>query len=224
MIITIMKRPQAFTLAEILITVALIALLVMAALALLNPLKQFQKSWDGKRKHELSQLQKVFEDFYNDKQCYPKPAEICYNDTGATTCNICGNQSTSPNFSPYLPSLPCDPQSPQKNYLYQVNDTACPTYYRVYTTLSNNADPAIAEAGCQNGCGPENYNYGVTSPNTGLEKYVISQYACLPGGCAYCCYGPDCQTPCSTNENDYCNGNLFIVNNLDSCTANCPCP
>jgi len=193
-------------------------------------LTQINKGQDGKRKHELTQLNKVFEDYYNDKQCYPKPGEVCYNTISPTTCNICGNESAPPSFSifsPYLSRLPCDPRQPTKKYLYQVDNSSCPTWYRIYTTLSNTVDPVIVSVGCSNGCGPtddKSYNYGVTSPNTDLEKNFINQYACLPGGCAYCCYGPDCGTPCSTNPSDYCNENVYIVNDLNICTTNCSCP
>ena len=164
---------KGFTLMEILIVVALIVALATALLITLNPLAQINKGQDSKRKHELTQLNKVFEDFYNDKQCYPKPDEVCYKDKTSTVCPICGNDAGSPDFNPYLPQLPCDPRHSQKKYLYQIDDTTCPTYYRIYTTLSNTADPVIVSVGCQFGCGPApdfSYNYGVSSPNIGLES------------------------------------------------------
>ncbi|MDO8609386.1 MAG: prepilin-type N-terminal cleavage/methylation domain-containing protein [bacterium] len=172
---------SAFTLMELLIVISIIAILVVAIIILLNPFKQIQKSWDGKRKHELTQLNKVLEDYYNDKQCYPEPNEVCYNSyatlaDGTYTCNICGNESDPTNFasfSPYVSELLCDPQHPSKQYLYQVDDVDCPTWYRIYTTLSITTDPLIVSVGCSGGCGPSSnfiYNYGVTSPNIGLEK------------------------------------------------------
>ncbi len=163
---------KSFTLMEIMIVVTLIVIVATALLVGLKPLTQIYKGQDSRRKSELAALQKVLEDFYNDKQCYPKPNEVCYNDTGGTTCNICGRHALSPQFSPYLSHLPCDPRSPQKNYTYQVDPTTtCPTHYRIYTTLSNQSDPIIAQK-CQYGCGPApdfSYNYGVSSPNTSLE-------------------------------------------------------
>lgn len=173
MIIKFIKPRPAFTLMEILIVVALLALVATALLASLDPFAQTKKGQDSKRKSELVNLQKIFEDFYNDRQSYPKPDEVCYNGTDATTtCNICGNRSDPPafsNFSPYLSRLPCDPR---KDYLYQVDSTIRPTYYRIYTTLANKSDTVITSVGCQYGCGPPpdfNYNYGVSSPNIGLE-------------------------------------------------------
>ena len=166
---------------ELLIIIALIFLIATAVLVLFNPKKQIEKSWDGKRKTELAQLSKVLEDWYNDKQCYPKPSEICYDAPDRKTCHICGRSPQSPSFSPYLSSLPCDPQSPTKEYLYQVDDANCPRLYRIYTTLSNSSDPAIAEVGCSQNCGPGDvtgyiYNYAVTSPNTAPESGPGSFY------------------------------------------------
>lgn len=171
------KSPKtAFTLLELLIVISLIVLIGLAVLALFNPKTQIEKAWDGKRKKELNTLQKVFEDFYNDKNCYPKPEEVCYDPKssladGTYTCHICGNEASSPSFSPYLERLPCDPQSQAKEYLYQVDDQNCPTWYRIYTKLSDENDPQIAQAGCTYGCGPGSYiySYGVSSPNIGLE-------------------------------------------------------
>jgi type II secretory pathway pseudopilin PulG len=163
---------KAFTLIELLVVISLLVIIAIVVLIALNPWGQINKSNDSKRKHELTQLSKVFEDYYNDKNCYPKPNEVCYNSSGSTTCNICGSESTSPSFSPYLSHLPCDPQQPNKKYLYQVDSTSCPTWYRIYGTLSNATDPAITEVGCQSGCGTSPnfiYNYGVSSPNIGLE-------------------------------------------------------
>lgn len=202
MIIKIIKSKLAFTLMELLIIIALIALIAAAALFLLNPWAQINKGQDSKRKQELTQLNKVFEDYYNDKQCYPPPSQICYNAGAGTTCNICGNEPTSPSFSPYLSRLPCDPRQPAKKYLYQVDSTGCPTWYRIYTTLSNTADPVIVSVGCQNGCGlaPDfSYNYGVASPNIGLQANTNlcssfgSLYVIVASFCNICGSYNNCQ-------------------------------
>lgn len=167
-----LSSKRGFSLLEILITVTLLILLSVALLITLNPWAQINKGWDSKRKTELTQLNKVFEDYYNDKQCYPTLSKVCYNASSGTTCNICGNQSTSPTFSPYLSQLPCDPQQPTKKYTYQTDGSSCPGWYIVYTLLSNTTDPVISEVDCQNGCGPTgnvNFNYFVSSSNIILE-------------------------------------------------------
>jgi len=175
---------KAFTLLEILIVVSLLVILAVGLIIVFNPKTQIDKANDGKRKAELTSLNKLLEDWYNDHSCYPKPDEICYNAVlGETSCNICGNKPTSPNFSPYLESLPCDPQqSDSRDFFYEVNDVDCPSLYRIYTKLSNTNDPAITQLGCQNGCGPYgncNYNYGVTSPNASVI-YCIAGPTAIP--------------------------------------------
>lgn len=231
------KKPKlGFTLMELLILITLIAVISAIALILFNPKKQIDKALDGKRVKELNTLQKVFEDFYNDKNCYPKPEEVCYDSFTSLAddsyyCHICGKEVTPPSLSSYLAILPCDPQHPDKKYLYQVNDLNCPTWYRIYTVLSNKQNPLIEEVGCQDNCGPINdksYQYGVTSPNTSLQRNIIDQYACYPTGCTYCCRGTNCSTPCSDRPEDFCGGEIKIFNKLEDCQKNspfdnCPC-
>ncbi|PIP14675.1 hypothetical protein COX47_03920 [Candidatus Roizmanbacteria bacterium CG23_combo_of_CG06-09_8_20_14_all_35_49] len=67
-----------FTLMELLIVIAIIAILATIAIVLLNPMQQISKAQDGRRKNDLATFQKVLEDYYNDKGCYPRPNEVCY--------------------------------------------------------------------------------------------------------------------------------------------------
>jgi len=171
------SKQSAFTFIELVVSMAIIALLTIVFLGLFNPLKQVQKSWDGKRKNDLSTMQKALEDWYDDKGAFPNANQICFDsvsssridDYGKTACycQVCGNRSGSPSFSPYLSRLPCDPQSTAKEYLYDFDCSGTkPAFYRVYTKLSITTDRAITELGCQYGCGPAQdyaYNYGISN-------------------------------------------------------------
>lgn len=200
------KKPtslKSFTLMELLIVVTLIVILAIVALILFNPFSQVGKSWDSKRKTELGTLRKLLEDWYNDKNCYPKPEQICYNAPQNNTCHICGKELTPSDFSPYLKVLPCDPQHPTKKYLYQVDNANCPSWYKIYAVLNNQNDPAIKEVGCSGGCGVGNYsgyiyNYGVSSSNINLDTGP-GNYACYAGGCTW--YDQNIYT-CSPNFSD----------------------
>lgn len=152
---------------EIMIVVSLLVILAAVLMITLNPMTQIFKGYDAKRKQELTQLSKVFEDYYNDHQCYPPPPKVCFDSVtsradGTFTCDICGSESTSPVLSPYMTTLPCDPQKPSKKYLYQVDSQTCPSYYRAYADLAT--DPN--EFCTSDNSGVINYDWGVASPNT----------------------------------------------------------
>ena len=192
---------KGFTLIELLIVTTIIIFLAVVGLVVLNPIKQIKKSWDSKRKSDLSTTKKILEAFYNDKGRYPMPAEVCYDpafNLANLTCHICGSSSSSPDFSPYLSELPCDPQSPASEYLYQVDNPSSPSWFRIYSELSLAEDNDIIALGCSFGCGPGYiYNYGVSSPNIDLEtkpSCSTGDYWCLTNiGCKHCGALSDCQ-------------------------------
>lgn len=161
---------KSFTIMELLIVIAILGIVLATYPLTVNFNAQIGKGQDARRKTDLASLKHIFEDFYNDNSRYPLPSEVCYDSlSGSSNCHICGNQPTSPGFTPYANNLPCDPQSMAKNYRYEVSDPLNPTWYRIYVQLSNKDDKSIVEVGCSSGCGPTNgYNYGVSSENTGL--------------------------------------------------------
>ena len=161
------KKESGFTLFEIIITMALLTLLVIVVYSSINVKAQLDKGSDVRRKADLSTLTKELDDFYNDRNRYPLPSEICYDGTvNSTTCNICGNEYTPPQFIPYSLKLPCDPQHDAKTYLYEVSDVNTPQWYRIFAKFSNVNDPQSCGT-----CGPTGnriYSYGVSSPNKNL--------------------------------------------------------
>lgn len=181
------NKISGFTLLEVLIVVALLAIIGTAIIILFNPIQQINKAWDSKKKSDLNVLKKSFEDYYNDKGCYPTLEKVCYNAKSqyatdeAKICNICGSNPLSPSFTPYITSLPCDPRSPKSEFLYQVDNLVCPKWFKVYSELNYKIDPIINELGCfAESCGPKpnfGYDFAVTSPNIDIEK--ASSYYCL---------------------------------------------
>lgn len=167
---------QSFTILELVIVIGLIALLATLVIILFDPIKQIKRSWDAKRKVEIHTLQKLFDDYYNDKNSYPDGTELCYNavtsNDGQCTCHICGQDSDSPSFSPYLSTLPCDPK--RNDYLYQYGCTA-KQWYRVCARLEDSDSP-------------DYYNYAVASPNTDPTLCNVFP-ACPSQGDKYCLAG-----------------------------------
>ncbi|GIW62195.1 MAG: hypothetical protein KatS3mg090_0021 [Patescibacteria group bacterium] len=188
------KKQAGLSLMETLIVITLILLILAVLLFFINVRGQLGKGWDGKRKADLNELSKVFEDYYNDKNCYPKPEEVCvegpiteYQEDNVYACRICGGS-----LSPYKDELPCDPEDPHHIYLYTVDDLNCPSFFVIYSKLSNEQDPEIAELGCNlNTCGPgdQGYNYAELSPNADLLNNICvesSALFCYPQGQSAC--------------------------------------
>jgi type II secretory pathway pseudopilin PulG len=193
---------KGFTVMEMLIIISVIIILAVAFITLADPLGQFNKGYDSKRKHDMGQLSKLMDDFYNDYGAYPDDSQICYgsaSDDGNNVCScyICGEESTSADFSPYLRKLPCDPHHPSKRFLYQYDCTSG-KWYRLYAALSDSLG---------------SYNYAVTSSNTtaGIYPTIAPLPTSAPDVCqpAIYCYvdeeGTDCQTCWGSEGNNDCN-------------------
>jgi len=146
------KKEQGISITELLIVVAVIAILMVVLLAAFKPSTQLAKARDARRKSDLQKLKNPLEDYYNDKQCYP---------------------SAIPTLVPdYIGKEPKDPDTGDS---YPYSPEGCDKY-RIYAKLEFESDQEIAQVGCGAGCGPVSetgqdcsYNYGVCSSNVGLE-------------------------------------------------------
>lgn len=170
---------KGFTLIEMIITIGILGVLASIVLAVVNPLAQFQKSNDARRKGDLSQLQRALEQYYQDHGQYPHSA----GGTGSPTYSIVDFSKINTNppvgitwgaqWTPYMNFLPKDPDN-NRTYIY-VTDSTWQTYW-IYASLERGGkDPeACNKSGtaCTNvpsgvTCGTNNVcNYGVSSPNT----------------------------------------------------------
>ena len=198
---------NGFSLSEILLVVAIIAILV--AMALFNYKTQIHKGFDKKRKDHLARLKIAFEDYYNDHNCYP--------DSTLITTFTCEGQQ----LNPYMQAVPCDPRGSQ--YIYDNDGTTCPQWFEIYTNLEYFQDEIINDIGCQSGCGSGNdYNYGVSSSNVSVGTVPGSSQP--PSGSAspypsdsgyawcseyYGCIGGSCVSigPTQVCEPNYCTDN-----------------
>lgn len=154
------NKISGFTMVELLIVVTVIALLA-SIISYVNIKSAGQKGRDSKRKQDLNNLVRTFEDYYNDHGQYP-PA----NDPADG--KIAGADWGSP-LDNYVTALPSDPLSPNRyhTYYYQLGDGA--KFYVLYARLENTSDSDITRLGCQDGCGPMDdtgyraFNYFVSS-------------------------------------------------------------
>lgn len=147
-----LKKP-AFTLIELLIVVAILAILTLTVLSSLSG--QRTKGEDAKIKADLARLKIAFEDYYNDHNCYPPPAWF----TAAANCG-------STILAPYLQTLTCDPKTGLP-YPVETDPTGC-TWFKIYANLSTLSDPDLLSLTYSQGNVTKTANYGVSSSNISL--------------------------------------------------------
>lgn len=179
------RSNAGWTLAELLIVVAIFAILAILFL-LVNWKRNVFRAHDAQRKTDLANIRRAFEEYYNDKDCYPP----------LTMLNNCGGAD----LTPYLAKIPCDPTT-REPYKYQPDsETNVCLGNRVCAKLQDFADPDITTLGChpQNGCGwgpywnyclatgativAPGFNPGLSpTPSPSPTPSYMGPYACRPG-------------------------------------------
>jgi prepilin-type N-terminal cleavage/methylation domain-containing protein len=157
---------RGFTLIEMIVTIGILGVLAVTAIAVLNPFAQFQKAADSKRKADLSQIQKALESYYEDNQQYPPVIGLQINGI-----------SWGSSWQPYMNVIPVDanaikkyvyyaPPDRQSYYLYASLDRGSKDPQACSGDLCSAPDAAIQMSGPTSACGAnENCDFGVTSPN-----------------------------------------------------------
>lgn len=123
------KISSGFTLAEILIVITILTILGLTVLIGVNPMMQFLRGYDTRRKADLYKIKIAFEAYYADHDCYPS----------LDILNSCGSNA----LEPYLATIPCDPssQKPYTLYIGTNENPTCPQKIAVYASLANKFDP-----------------------------------------------------------------------------------
>ena len=163
-----LQIPLGFTLVEVITAIGVLAILAAAVIAALDPLEQFKKTQDSKRKADLAQVQRALEVYYQDFGSYPSsnPAgEIVTNDQNDPV------KEWGTDWRPYMDVLPIDPVQ-SKNYAYWSDTTG--QSYAIYASLDRGArdqNTCNDGAACTNAaansltCGAGVCDFGVSSPN-----------------------------------------------------------
>lgn len=184
------KTQMGISVIEVLMMVAILLLLMVALYRTIG--RDVDKARDADRKNDLKEIKIAFENYYNDKGCYPPPGSL----------DDCGGTS----LAPYLAQIPCDKLGQPYLYLPVANaQGASCGGYRILTALSLSNDPMIEQVGCPLGCGnlpeevedPERYNYGIAEGIPLRQAVATPLPTPEPGVCepddgvsCYCCNNP----------------------------------
>jgi prepilin-type N-terminal cleavage/methylation domain-containing protein len=173
------KRQNGFTIIELITVIGVLGILGSILLAIVNPLEQFNKAADSRRKADLAQIQKALESYYQDHGRYPymykdvnngNVSQISKTGTPQGDGTSTGVVPWGSDFRPYMDVLPIE-QKKAKKYGYWVDPTG--QSYALYASLDRGGkDPQACKKGdpCTNAltnsivCGGT-CNYGVSSPN-----------------------------------------------------------
>lgn len=141
---------------ELMIVIAVVAILASAVGIFLNPLSQFKKARDSQRASDLRKVQNNLEAYFVANNSYPLSTSTPnFEITGAPWGGA---------WPGYMPSVPKDPITTQQ-YVYASDGTG----YQIYAKFENTPDPAFA---CSNPCGPNgSYNAGVYSTGSNLASF-----------------------------------------------------
>lgn len=155
------NRP-GFTLIEIVLVVALIAISGTLLATLLNPATQFKKARDAQRKADLRQIQAALELYRADQGSYPL--------SSATWPGIACGTSLSAGGVIYMQKIPCDPKWVGVGgwYAYRFESYDGISYH-LRVCLENLSDPqkdaVNASYGAGTYCdGTTNWSYTLDSP------------------------------------------------------------
>ena len=200
-----MKKRKGFTLIELVVVIAILALMVIILTGSIDPILMVAKANDARRKKDLARIKVAFEEYFNDTGCYPT-GEIMTRLSNAANCG------SSTVFGQWINKWPCDPER-RTPYIIVVEDGSCPNWYKIFTNLMNRNDNDIPEGWYEN---DEEYyvfaygqltindaNYGVSSTNVSWYERQIPAYCqegCFRGtGATNCnhtarCTGGNCYT------------------------------
>lgn len=131
---------SGFTLIEVLLVVAIIAILATIVILAINPARQIGESRNAKRRADLLVILNAVYQYYIDNAELPATigtgaTEICK--TGAASCSGMVDLSVLTNNEKYLVSIPIDPEG---------SNTADGTGYQIYKSSYNRVTVTAPQA------------------------------------------------------------------------------
>jgi prepilin-type N-terminal cleavage/methylation domain-containing protein len=150
-----MRSKFGFTLIELLIVIGVLGVLASVLVVIINPVTQFQKARDAKRKSELAQLAKAMEVYYNDHGKYPDDGSGGNPDAGRWFFidNASVTHHWGQSWSPYIETIPEEPTTTcpgggcdgARHYQYLASFSH--QAFCLYANLDRNTDPQACNSG-----------------------------------------------------------------------------
>lgn len=214
-------KKNGFTLVELMIVVTIIIILAVMMVGIFNATGVYDKARDAQRKKDLGRIKIAFEEYYNDKGCYPNQ------DVVAQLSSVANCQTNI--FAPWLQNWPCDPN--KSPYIIVVEDkrlSQCNKWYKIFANLENKKDTAIPtgwsylESFIVGGEITSNMvNYGVSSSNINWFDKESNPECAMFGGCYYLSDMSNPNGICNSAGTGCVGPNCFIGMCKSSCQVAC---
>jgi prepilin-type N-terminal cleavage/methylation domain-containing protein len=232
---------RGFTLVELLVVMAILAIMMMIMIGILNPIALVNRGYDARKKKDVNRIKIAFEEYANDNGgCFPTNDYILGKRNGVVdqTKNLLSDANCNTNaFAPWLDSWPCTPQG--KHFLIFTDPTSptCARWFKIATKLDNLSDtdiPITLSAAMGGEITRYTANYGVSSTNinwndgadlncTKFASHYDEEYcyerSIIDGGCARHTILRQNGTP-----TDFCNsaGNCYVQSDCElGCEVSC---
>jgi len=167
------SRSAGFSLIELVVDLAILAILAAIIVVLINPAEQFKKARDGQRHSDLKSLQQVFDTYYHDTNCYPTSSAIPWGQEWSQNASIYIKRvPTGPSSSSYCQSSTCS------EYTYVTSSGTGPQWYALFSDKEVIGSASIPDKSLT--CPLESRN------NCVPQNYVPGDYLCVYGGVINC--------------------------------------
>ncbi len=210
------QRKKGFSLVEVLIVIALVAILGAIMYGTFNPGSQVDKGYDARKKKDLARIKVAFEEYYNDKGCYPSQ-DLIYNSWRLHQTDRC---NTAVAGFPWLSPWPCQPDGVP--YKISVDSSDCPKWYKAFAQLGNRNDSDIPEGWysrefrLSDEATNQDVNYGVSSTNVNwYDKWVHPACYQNDGPGSYNCVYVDLN--CQSISSGCVGPNCYLTNCIPDC-------
>lgn len=169
---TVIMKRKGFTLVELILVMALLAILAIMLIGNFNA--SLKKGRDAQRKNDLSQLQKALEIYYEDNKSYPSFTSI-FNK------KLCPNDICTVGGITYMVKTPSDPTTTKYKYVYYPApaQNGITSYYYLYSYIENDQDqgPNVSMGGYDDPFGGSTTECGASTTQIFCRYYVSSSNA-----------------------------------------------